>query len=112
MHICEWSQRFLIEEVQTVEKIIFGIVRFVVSCALLLFCFQDGLQRKVSLRCSPKVLSDCFVLYFNATFCYHCSCPRVNLVPWVFLVLLVPVVPPVLWVLLVQTVLLVKLVVM
>lgn len=39
-------------------------------------------------------------------------CIRVNLVPWVFLVLLVPVVPLVLWVLPVQMVLLVKLVVM
>lgn len=52
------------------------------------------------------------MLYYNVTFCYHCSCIRVNLVPWVFLVLLVPVVPLVLWVLLVQMVLLVKLVVM
>lgn len=49
------------------------------------------------------------MLYYNVTFCHNCSCIRVNLVPWVFLVLLVPVVPLVLWVLLVQMVLLVKL---
>lgn len=74
--------------------------------------FQNQLQRNVSPRYRPKVLEDWFTLYYNVTFCYHCSCIRVNLVPWVFLVLLVPVVPLVLWVLLVQMVLLVKLVVM
>lgn len=77
-----------------------------------LFCFtSESIREMFLLDIGRKFCKTVFVVLY-VTFCYHCSCIRVNLVPWVFLVLLVLVVPLVPWVLLVQMVLLVKLVVM